>query len=233
MVNALAAVAKNRLARGELTATLANYATALELNGKLLAIEPNNTLWQDFDVRIRCAYSEALLYASQPRRAHTELEAAARKLDALVRSDPKNLEWTITLRNSLEWNQAALAEAQGDPAGALVLLDRIAARLTGRSYDFDNRAQHSMRRKAALFAGDLHARGGRRAEAVKIWSEALGREEASILAQDSLDKATRFGILLRLGRTKQARAIGSELDRIGFRHPFFVRERANAARALR
>jgi tetratricopeptide (TPR) repeat protein len=224
-VNALASIARNRLARGDLAATLENYAAATKLNGELLAIEPGNTLWQEFDVRVRTFHAEALFFAAQPDRARAELEAAALKLDALVRGDPKNQDWNINLRSALELNQARVAAAQGDPATALLLLERISGRLAGLSSSTDEFARVATRRQAALLAGDLLARQGKRPEAVRIWKTALQRGKDQAAMPAAFERAASYAILLRLDEGEQARKIGAELDRLDYRHPLYTRER--------
>ncbi len=225
LVNALTEIAGNQLALGDLPASLDSYVAALALNQRLLSIEPRNTVWQEFNVRVRCLYSEALLHAGQSTRAGAELKIAAGELVALVRSDPKNQEWNITLRSKLELNQAEIAQAQNNLAAATVLLDRIGERLADDSSGTNSFELSLMRKQAAISKGDLLVRKGNRAEAEKFWQAALGQWQAHELSESAQDRAATYAVLLRLGRTADARSIGNDLDRLDYRHPFYTRER--------
>lgn len=225
LVYALASNARNQLARGDLSATLKTYATAIELNAKLLEIEPENTMWREIDVKIRLGYAEASLFASQPERARSEIEVAKRILDALIRSDPKNQEWNLLLRSTLDFNQAQLAQAQGDPSGALLLVDRITKRLSGLHSVRDDFALNTVRLRAALLAGDLLSQKGQREEALKVWRTGLGPAAEKRTPATILEKAVQVGLLMRLGQDNEARAIARDLDGLDYRHPFYERQK--------
>jgi hypothetical protein len=79
--------------------------------------------------------------------------------------------------------------------------------------------------RASLLAGDVRIKLGRRSEAIEIWRESLKSDEAQAMGGDPLELATRYALLRRLGQQAPARAIEQTLDRLGYRHPFYVREK--------
>jgi hypothetical protein len=82
---------------------------------------------------------------------------------------------------------------------------------------------------ARTLSGDIRAASGERVEARRDWSSALSilpRGEAEmpiVLAQRAI-------LMRRLGDEAGARALAARLDRIGYRHPDFVKSFNQGAR---
>lgn len=229
LVNALASVARNQLASGNLRAAMESYETALAMNRKLLAIEPNNMAWHEVDVSLHNYFAEVLILASLNERARSELKSARTTLDMLFKKDPKNSAWSQGHRGQLELQEATLAKAESRFAAARASLARIASLVQGSNAVSQKHALDTTRRRASLLTGDLLARDRDRVGATSAWNAALTPNPIGEKTLSPLDRTTNYAALVRLGRIAEARVVGSSLDRLDYRHPFYVREKAEFA----
>jgi tetratricopeptide (TPR) repeat protein len=232
LVNALASLARVQLANGALHETTRSYRTALVLSDELLRTEPGNSEWLEVNVALRTYLAEALFLSQSYPQARTEIGTARRALDLLERRDPKNLEWGLLRRAMLDLNEATLDGIEGRDGRALALLASIRRRAPEAAKASQLYALDATRRRAALLMGDLSKRDGNSAAAIEAWKAALAPNRPSQRPRAELDQAVQFAVLRRLNRTDEARAIGTGLDRAGFRHPFYTREVAKAAQVL-
>jgi tetratricopeptide (TPR) repeat protein len=233
LVNALASLAKVQLANGNLSQTGKTYRTALDLSNGLLRIEPDNSVWLEVNAALHTANAEVLQMSGSFREAHGEVVAAQRALDSLTKRDAKNVEWGIWRRSALALVEGRLAAAEGRDEVALGLFGTVRNLSIDALRNSRSREVEAMQRRTALFMGDVQAKRGISAEATQSWQAALVPSKREEKSEKDLDRVIQFAALLRLGRAKEARAIGRMLDQSGFRHPFYVAERTRAEQARR
>lgn len=165
-----------------------------------------------------------LTFQGQAAAAQQVYDGAMASLDKMMAADPKNTTWSGELRASLKVKGARLALAQGNLQQALNRARdskmHLAAGLSSQSP-----AAARIACEAAILVGDAEARLGRRADAISVWLDALAqldRQPVDLLAQN---QRSRFLLLKRLGKIAEAQAIAVALDRQGYRHPAYLRER--------
>lgn len=209
---------------GRSDATIIAYKASLQLMSQLRGMEPGNTEWQETTVRGLDGLFGALTYSGKSAEARALYGEANSLLDQLVRKDPKNKIWAVYLRAALEVRGARLALAEGNPALAFELASSSMKRIGPVS----NAALPEVNRVAAeagVLAGDAAARLARRGEALSLWQGALARLDANPIDFQFANLRLRYVVFRRLGRTREAAAIAATLDRQGYRHPAYLREK--------
>jgi hypothetical protein len=137
------------------------------------------------------------------------------------------VEWNDRLRRSCAMGRARLALASGSTGEAMALA-QDAARATAVTVAAKADTRLAIATAHAL-VGDIRAATGDRAGARREWLTAqagLPRGEAeapTVLARRAI-------LLRRLGDEPGARALAARLDRIGYRHPEYVKAFNQGAR---
>ncbi len=151
-------------------------------------------------------------------------QAATSSLDQMVAADGTNTIWSVDLRSSLQLQVGRLELSQSKVAAALEQANAIIRRLDEahgpRSAERIGRAS-----SARILAGDALARMGRGIEAKTYWQTALDQLPPSLASSRSGFKVVQFALLKRLGRPRDAEVVAAELDRQGYRHPTYLREK--------
>jgi tetratricopeptide (TPR) repeat protein len=210
--------------QGRTDVALAAFDTSLAIFKQLRQIEPKNTEWQEIEIRSLDWIASTLFdigRIAQSRQAH---ETALRSLNALAASDPTNAAWNIDLRSHFEVRSARMDFAEGKLDSALQKAESAAMRL--RRFDKADAAEfRATLSNAELVRGDILAKLGRAAEARSAWQASLdaNSQSNSVLRSGALN--SRFISLKRLGKKPEALAASAELDRRGFRHPAYLKER--------
>lgn len=219
------AVAKNRLGvalqflagvqleLGEPEAALKSFDRGIAVHAELLRIEPDNTEWQQSDAGGRIQKAKALIYAGRLAESLALMDAAEALLDRMVAKDPSNAEWSTVLRQEVLIGRARLALASGKAAEARGPVRQVIAQAT-------READRANRTSALIIAGEIEARLGEIEAARAYWTKGLESLPALPGADDE-----RFVLLKRLGREAEARKVAAELDRRGYRHPAYLREK--------
>jgi tetratricopeptide (TPR) repeat protein len=220
------AVAKNRLGvalqflagvqlkLGELEAALQSFDRGIAVHADLLRIEPDNTEWQQSDAGGRLQKAKALIYAGRLAESRALMDAAEALVDRMIAKDPSNAEWSNVLRQEVLIGRARLALASGKAAEARGPVNQVIAQAT-------READRANRTSALMVAGDIEARLGQAEAARAYWSSGLESLPAVPGADDK-----RFALLKRLGREPEAREVAAALDRRGYRHPAYLRDKA-------
>ena len=209
---------------GHAEASLFARNTSLALILQLRAIEPGNTEWQETQLRGMIGKFDSHYFLGQRAQAQAVLQQAQPILTSLEKTDPSNTIWAIGLRATLDVRAGRLALANGDAAGALNYAES-ATKAMARGKGFDVAEAARIDADIVVLTGDALARGGRAADAAKAWEAGLARLSGS--SKDFLSKIllARFFVLKRLGRRAEAMHVASLLDRQGYRHPAYLRER--------
>ncbi|MFM7377050.1 MAG: TIR domain-containing protein [Erythrobacter sp.] len=210
---ALQFLAAVQLEHGQIETALDSFDRGLGVHGELLKIEPANTEWQQSQVGGRIQKAKALIYAGRLAESRAELDAAEALLERMMATDPSNTEWSKATRQEALISRARLALAYGQPEAGREPIRQVIAAAT-RETDRHNRAI------ALMLTGDIEARLGRADVAHDYWAKALGVLPALIGTDDE-----RFSLFKRLGREAEAQRIAAALDRRGYRHPAYLREK--------
>lgn len=217
-------VGQLELVQGHNSGAVAAYNTSLTLMSALRLIEPGNTEWQETTVRALDPQIEALIYQGKHSSAKPLYREATELLDKMVSADPKNLLWSLGRRSSLEVRGARLALAEGNAPLALELATRALGRL-GDATKFDAIEGGRTAVDAGILAGDAAALMGRKREAQTYWENALAKLDANPIDFQSFNLRSRFLLMKRLGKAADAARIAQTLDRQGYRHPAYLREK--------
>ena len=200
------------------------YGTSMALMSQLRALEPTNSEWRETELRAMIAQIDNLYYQQDKLGAKRVYLAAIASLDVLISKDPKNTIWTVGIRSTLEVRGARLALDEGRLDQALILARSAAKRLT-QATSFDAAEATRIGLDANIVAGDALYRQGRASEARQVWQSALaGIPQNSGDFQFRITRA-RFQLLKRLGKRDEAAAFADRLDRQGYRHPAYLREK--------
>ena len=221
---ALTAIGKREMARGDVNAALDPYRSALRESEELLRLEPANGDWRIASIKAQVAFADASRFAGDTSAATEAYARAQSSLDILHASDRKNVDWNVGQQSRLDLLGASLAETGGDMQRAGVLATRGVARLVSiaKVSDEDN---SNILASLSLIVGDVAARSGRREEALAAWrgaSAIIG----GLTGKTSQQLAVLYAVDRRLGQSTEAQSIAALLDRRGFRHPNYLRERA-------
>ena len=166
-----------------------------------------------------------ILFWAGDRGGGQGMIAAARgTLEILQASDPKNAVWSSLLPAALDNEEARIAFAGKDFAGARSLALASLKRFDTRKTPLTG-AQIELIADAQLLAGDAEAALGNGTAAREHWSRTL--EGLSQIAKPTpYQLADRYIALKKLGRIADAATVATELDRRGYRHPAYLRVRS-------
>ena len=213
-----------QLSRGDIPAAHAAFVAASATGTALLTIEPTNNAWRLMWIKAQFGLAETSRFAGNLTAAATAQRLAQEALDRLKASDPKNVDWNISMQARLDHIGAGIAEANGNPGEAYRLAARGIALLAPVAKVSDEDDSYFVA-GMLLIAGDAAARLGRPDEAQAAWRRASVFAGGSDSSRSSLKLAARYAADRRLGQTAEAQAIAALLDRRGFRDPLFTRER--------
>jgi hypothetical protein len=141
------------------------------------------------------------------------MDAAEALLDRMMARDPSNAEWSTVLRQEVLIGRARLALASGQASEGRGPVKQVIAEAT-------READRANRTSALIIAGDIEARLGQAEAARAYWTSGFESLSAAPGADDE-----RFVLLKRLGRDAEARDVAAALDRRGYRHPAYLREK--------
>jgi tetratricopeptide (TPR) repeat protein len=219
------AAAKNRLAialqwvgdaecnLGNLAVAIASLDRSLALLRDLRALEPDNTEWQETEVRGRLTEVEFLAFDRRFGEAADLLDGANALLARMIKSDPTNKIWSQELRAEFAKTEIRLALAMGATRQAT----RAGEEAEKLADLIDDRTEQS-----SLWhqAGEVQQRLGNGASARALWQRAL-----NALPESPGTDHERYRLLIRLGRDAEAARVAAMLDQRGYRHPVYLRER--------
>lgn len=205
-----------RLIAGDIAGAIAANGASLQLNGELGRIEAGNTEWQQTEVSGRYEQAAYLTLAGRFKEARAMIEKADAQLAEMVAKDPTNSVWNIDFRLRSVEARVELSLAEGDLAEANRLTQATMIWLREKADDTGSSRSARFHR----LVGDIEQRKGNPRQASKYWTEALAELPKQVAAD-----AERFFLAKRLGDQTNAALIAKRLDRRGYRHPAYLRER--------
>ncbi len=203
---------------------LGAFGSSIAIFKQLRQIEPKNTEWQQSEIGSLDWRTSTLFHLGRRALSREANDAAVRSVTALAASDPTNADWNIELRSRVDVQTARLDYADGKLESALQRSGSAIKRLrqSGNPESSEVRATLS---SLELLRGEILAKLGRVSEAQAAWQASLDAINQNTSALRSGTLTNRLIALKRLGRKREALTISAELDRRGFRHPAYLRER--------
>jgi tetratricopeptide (TPR) repeat protein len=209
---------------GNLAASASANETSLSLIRALRLIEPANTEWQETELRAIINQIDNFYYGRKITTAESAYQAGQALLAKMRATDSKNTIWSVDLQTAMDIRGARLALVKGETATALALAQGVLRRLAEvKGFRGEETTRFAI--DAETLAGDALARLGRKPEAAKVWQTGLNRIAGNDLNLPTGLLRRRFLLLKRVGRYDEAALIKTWLDRQGYRHPAYLRER--------
>jgi tetratricopeptide (TPR) repeat protein len=200
--------------QGRRDLALEHFGTSVRQAERLLAVEPNNTVWLESAFQTRLALAGAALSDRQPDEAATQTANACAIVSGLLRRDSRFPQWRAGQRDC-EAMRTRLALANGASDEAATHAERAVAiaRSVGSS---DPIADRFGLATAYRLLGDSRRAIGDDAAARGAWEAALAALPADA-AERASETSERVLILQRLGRRAEAAQLASRLETIGYR----------------
>jgi tetratricopeptide (TPR) repeat protein len=213
--------------RNQLGAGLAHLNMSTNIADTLVATEPGNSQWLQHAAWSELDLGGLLLLDGQKDNAASAVRKGCDLTARLIAKDRSVVEWNDRLRRSCAMGRARLALANGSTGEAMALA-QDAARATAVTIAAKADTRLAIATARAL-VGDIRAANGDRAGARREWlaaQAALPRGDA----EAPMVLARRAILLRRLGDEPGARALAGRLDRIGYRHPEYLKAFNQGAR---
>lgn len=213
--------------RNQLAAGTAHLNISTRIADNLTATEPGNSLWLQFAAWSQLDLGGLMLLGGQRDAAASAVRKGCDITGRLIAKDRSVIEWNDRLRRACALGRARVALAGGSSREALSLAQE-AARSDGAT-PVAKTDTRTLIAAARTMIGDIRAANGQPAQARRDWLDARailprsGGEAPVILAQRAI-------LMRRLGEEAGARALAARLDRIGYRHPDYVKSFNQGAR---
>jgi tetratricopeptide (TPR) repeat protein len=206
-------------ARNQINAGIAHLKTATATADGLIATEPGNSMWLQYAAWSQLDLGGLLLLDGQQDAAAKAVRSGCDLTERLIAKDKSVVEWNDRLRRGCVVARARLALANGSTAEALALA-QDAARWSGPvPAKADTRLSIA---QAQTLLGDIRLASGDRGAAQRAWRAARAMLPAG-QAESPLVLSRRAILMRRLGDSAGARALAGRLDRMGYRHPDYVK----------
>jgi tetratricopeptide (TPR) repeat protein len=202
-------------AQGKTDEGIAQYRLAVAQANSLLAIEPTNSEWRDLAANAQFQLAKSLLAVGRSAEAAQNTAAGCAVANALHARDHSVARWRILQTMCFDM-RARLALASGARDQALDLAQRELN--VARSQDSGDAIQDKYVVAGAYrLMGDVRQRMGDRAGASQAWSDGLAQLPRGV-AERPFEMNEHAQLLLRLGRTAEARPLTDRLNAIGYRN---------------
>ena len=214
MTPALRSLANFYLERGQYAPAAELARASLAQADMLVALEPANALWAEYDYNARQLLARVLIATGKRDEAASDLTTACQTVDRLLKRPAPKPEWRNGLMKCLMM-RAQLASAGGAKDDALGLA--IGALDAARNVHTADDVVDAFRiARAYRVIGDIQRDRGDLASAHAAWSSGLAAIPKGVpeLPDEIADHAV---LLQRLGRGADARPLAARLNSIGYR----------------
>lgn len=198
---------------GDTGRAVATYREALANTRSLLAVEPDNAVWQAGAATIQLALVEPLVTLGRRTEADQLNAAGCAAAQALRRRDPTAAR-ARSLDTTCRMNGAIIALAAGRPVEAIESA-RQAVVAAGDERNSDAVRNRYVLARAFRLLGDAQRLGGDRAAAEAAWTAGLAAIP-TVATERPREMADRLVLLERLGRRSEARSLAERLRDTGF-----------------
>ena len=213
-------------ARNQINAGIAHLKTATATADGLIATEPGNSMWLQYAAWSQLDLGGLLLLDGQQDAAAKAVRSGCDLTERLIDKDKSVVEWNDRLRRGCAVARARLALANGSTAEALALAQDAARWIGPTPAKADTRLSIA---QAQTLLGDIRLAVGDRAAAERAWRAAQAMLPPG-QAETPLVLSRRVILMRRLGDSAGAQAIAGRLDRMGYRHPDYVKAFNQGAR---
>jgi eukaryotic-like serine/threonine-protein kinase len=201
--------------RGDVERGIEQYRMALARANRLMAIEPNNSIWSDEAAHVQFELARNLLALNRREEAAADTAAACVAAANLRSRGPNVARWR-TLQITCFEMRSRVALASGMNAQALNFGEQaLSAARSERSGD--PVADRYTVAEAYRLVGDVRRSMGDLDGARAAWSNALAAIPANAVERP-LEMDEHAIILTRLGRSTEAKPLVSTLGSMGYRH---------------
>lgn len=213
--------------RNQMAAATAHLNMSTNIADSLIATEPGNSQWLSYAAWSQFDQGGLQLLNGRADGAASSVRKGCDITSRLIAKDRSVVEWNDRLRRTCALMRARVALATGSSGEALALAEDAAR--SNRSAPAAKTDIRLLIAAARTLLGDIRAATGNRDQARRDWlgaQAALPRREAEapvVLAQRAI-------LMRRLGDESGARSLADRLDRIGYRHPDYVKSFNQGAR---
>jgi tetratricopeptide (TPR) repeat protein len=190
------------------------FRAAIAQSDLLAAVEPTNATWTEFAFEARLYLAAALIGSGNKTEGATQLAAACRGVDSLVRRSNPKPTWQRGLVRCLSL-QAQVALDSGGKDQAFGLANQ-AINVARRIHSVDKASDAFLLAREYLTLGDVNRDRGDLQPAREAWTTALAILPSG-LPEEPDEVAVRVAILQRLGRTAEADPLARKLSAMGYR----------------
>ena len=187
---------------------------ALAQAARLIAVEPDNSLWSDMAASVRLGLAGSLLALGHSEEAANEASAGCAAAAALRARDGNVARWRTLQTTCLEI-RSRLALADGAATQALTLANE-ALKAAQAERSGDKIMDRYRIAEAYRLLGDVQQKAGNRQGALAAWSTGAGQLPGGV-AERPWEMNERAELLRRLGRPAEAAPLDSKLASIGYR----------------
>jgi len=201
------------VSRGSVESGLAHARRSVEIAEALMPNEPDNMTWVEYAAGAKLDLTTILLSMGRVEEAAAQTRSACDLSTRLLARDRNVVLWRtiaidcLTGRTAVAMASRSFAEAQ-----------QLAQRTVSEAQAFrgsDDVETRFTRASAYKLLGDVYAREGNRAEALKAWTAALATWPRS--TESPRQMAMKAEILSSLGRTADAEPLKRKLAEVGYR----------------
>ncbi|HEY6048063.1 MAG TPA: toll/interleukin-1 receptor domain-containing protein [Sphingomicrobium sp.] len=200
--------------RGQQGPAADQFRQAISQAAMLTAVEPGNTVWQQYGFESRIGYATVLLAAGQRDEAGVQTNAACKTIAGLLRQPAPKPDWRIGQVDCLLL-QGQLALAAGAKDDGLRLAQQAIA--TARTvHTVDRVADASLLERAYRVTGDIARARGDLPGAQAAWTSALSQflDGVPLMPRELAEHAM---LLDRLGRAGEAQQLKQRLAAMGYK----------------
>jgi tetratricopeptide (TPR) repeat protein len=212
------------LARGDGDAAARYLKRAIDGSEALRSLDSSNMLWVHMAAIARASEADRLLGAGEIEAARSEIARVGEFGAMLLSHDASNVDWQVTVVDRHLLLDARLAQARGDRAHALEKTKALIDALQKLGADHaDEPRIGEMLADAERLHGELLDAAGRRDEAAAAWQRVVDLIGGDAQSRDPHLRTTLAWAYLRLEQRDALHALTEGLDRIGYRHPDYMK----------
>jgi tetratricopeptide (TPR) repeat protein len=200
--------------RGDFERGIAHYRMGLAEANRLIAIEPNNSMWKDGAASIRLDLALNLLAIGRREEAVHQATVGCDAVTALRARDHSVVRWR-RLETTCMSTKSRLALASGDEGQALTYAVRALASARAQRSDDPIEDRYNVA-AAHRMVGDVRARLGDSEGARSAWSAGLAQLPSKTTERPH-EMSVRADLLRLAGRGQEARPLIERLQAIGYK----------------
>lgn len=199
--------------------------SAVRIGDALLQAEPQNTDWAAMTAWAKFELARLDLVQNNDDESSSLTGSACDMADRLVARDSSVVDWRLNLRSTCLEMKTRLAFARGALAEARDLAEQMADLASGEVARSPSNNARLALANAQMIRGLVARASGSSAAATAAFRSAAAAWPTSEPDRPSL-MSRKILILKGLGRRDSADALASKLERIGYRDPIYLRDRA-------